>query len=223
VAPTIDARSLLRDLRGRMPRSQLMVKYGLSHLDFTKALERITRERRNRAESIAADIRRGCSEEDLMRTFQISPKRLPQIIEALVAEGFLNGLDLQNLRGEDEEVIFLEKRRSPRYKTRTAVVVIDAENPFQKCLLIDASEQGLAVKGMDVRREERRRLAVLGDEIGSVEPFELKAQCRWIHRNADDGRPVAGFELVGISDENAILLRKLLDHLESEIVECDER
>jgi len=53
-----------------------------------------------------------------------------------------------------------------------------------------------------------KRLVVLGDDYGAVEPFEFEAQCRWVKGEGRDC--VAGFEILKISEEGLQELRKLM-------------
>jgi hypothetical protein len=78
----------------------------------------------------------------------------------------------------------------------------------------DITEKGLAVQGIKADIGERKTLWILGDDIGLIDSFELEAECRWVERAGSEGQPVAGFQVIAISDEDLHSLQGYIKFLD---------
>jgi hypothetical protein len=78
----------------------------------------------------------------------------------------------------------------------------------------DITEKGLAVRGISAEIGEFKTFAILGDEIGIIDPFELSAECRWVGRDESNGQTVAGFVVTKISDQDLLSLQQLIDFVD---------
>ena len=98
------------------------------------------------------------------------------------------------------EVLFTP-RSAPRYLSPLAVAVMYEKDPQRKGLVQDISVRGLSTIRLEATRDRMERLHVLGDELGAIHPFQIKAICRWARKDSE-GSSLAGFEFVSISEES---------------------
>ena len=211
MARKIPARDIVVDLRGGMPKAELMEKYGLSPREFRRILRQVARERTVRAAAIATDLRAGLSDPELTRKYQLSEEGLAKVLKALAQDEWITQADLQRRRSPASDSVIVNVRRTTRHIPVLTIAVFDHHSPGRRCVLRDISEQGLAVVGTDVCVNQRKTFAVLGDEFGEVAPFELEAKCRWVQQTGPDDLPIAGFEITRISQEDLVRLRVFVE------------
>ena len=94
------------------------------------------------------------------------------------------------------------------------ITVCDMNNEIVKGTVKDITEKGLAVRGIKAEIGESKSFAILGDEIGLIDPFELSAECRWVGIDESNGQTVAGFMVTTISDQDLLGLQQLIDFLD---------
>ncbi|MBM3298825.1 MAG: PilZ domain-containing protein [Deltaproteobacteria bacterium] len=97
-----------------------------------------------------------------------------------------------------------------RYVLDFELNVFDAYAPDKRGTVRDITEKGLGVTGIDVSPGEFRTLVVAPDEFLEIQPFMLKAECRWCEALELSGVCAAGFKIVHVSEENRESLRKLI-------------
>ena len=215
-ACVISGREIVHDLRSGMTRREIMQKYGLSSERLKKVFEIILRERRKIAEKIAADVRSGMKGSELMEKYQLSNSALQKVCQTLLTEGLLgpgeiNGLKRPLIKGES---VHHERRKVSRRSPSLQIVVSDRSNDGLSGAVKDITEKGLAVRGIEADIGELKTLAILGDEIGIIDPFELMAECRWVGSEGSEGQSVAGFQVTAISDQDLQRLQELIEFLD---------
>ena len=76
--------------------------------------------------------------------------------------------------------------------------------------IIDLSEVGVGVSGLEAQVGELKSLVVVPDEFLEAEPFSFEAKCRWSRMGDEDKICNAGFEITDISEGDYIQLLELL-------------
>lgn len=223
----ISLREVATDIVKGMDDTQLMEKYGLS----SKALQDLfvklvdkgllrgdraqrfgPRRRTIQVQEFLADIQSGMSKPDLLAKYGISSATLQRICKKLL-----------NSRGVPEHVcdpelplytntIVLENiRKVPRHYVDFDLPIYEETRPEIHGKVRDISEEGIGVRGLEVKAEDVKTLVILGDFFGEVAPFELEATCRWAGELGLNNELVAGFQIVRISEDDLRELRKLIE------------
>ena len=212
----ISGREIIHDMRSGMTRWELMLKYGLSGEQLKKAFEIILEERRKIAVKIAGDVRSGMTGSELMEKYQLSNSGLQNVCQKLLTEGLLGSADIKGLTPplDNGASVHHERREVSRRSPSLRIVVSDRSNDGLSGTVKDITEKGLAVRGIEADVGELKTLAILGDDIGLVDPFELMAECRWVGSEGSEGQSVAGFQVIAISDQDLQRLQELIDFLD---------
>ncbi|HTY26035.1 MAG TPA: hypothetical protein VMC85_23095 [Desulfomonilaceae bacterium] len=212
----ISGSEIIHDIRSGMTRWQLMLKYGLSGEQLKKTFEIILEERRKIAVAIAGDIRSGMTCSELMEKYQFSGSGLREVCRRLLTEGLLESADIEGLKSPSDNGPSLghERRQISRRSPLLQITVCDRSNEGSRGIVKDVTEKGLAVRGIEADIGELKTLAILGDDFGLVDPFELEAECRWVGSEGPDEQPVAGFQVITISDQDLQKLQEFIDFVD---------
>lgn len=166
--------------------------------------------RKIRARDVIEDIRSGMNTKDLMNKYKFSPKALRLVFRRLLDSNFLSQAELDGTtslyQNGDEKSI----RKIPRKRIKFPLRIYDGGNPFKPGLVMDISERGLCISGIDSMIGDVKSFIIRtgGRSDGSDPVFEAK--CRWVSR--DHGKIIAGFEITNISR----MYSKELDKIVSE-------
>ncbi|AFM24233.1 PilZ domain-containing protein [Desulfomonile tiedjei] len=210
----IKAREIMDDIKSGMTPDQLMEKYNISKKGIAKTIKQILDERSHVARTLAQDIQAGIKDSQLMEKYQLSSEGVRASLKVLLQENLLTADEIDRWRSRTEDSIPADRREAQRRPIGIAVPVQDSVNSRNKGTIKDVAENGLAVVGMDAVVGQMTQLAVLGDDLGLLDPFELKAECRWVATYL--GRPVAGFKISEISEYDMYSLHAFLKTLDSE-------
>ncbi len=212
----ISGREIIHDMRSGMTRWELMLKYGLSGEQLKKAFEIILGERRKIALKIAGDVRSGMKGSELMEKYQLSHTGLQKACQKLLADGLLGSSEINGLTPSVNSgtSAFHERRQIPRRTPSLQIMVCESNNEGLRGTVKDVTEKGLAVKGLEAGVGELKTLAILGDELDIVDPFQLRAECRWVESEGSEGQTVAGFQVIAISDRDLQSLQQFVDFLD---------
>jgi hypothetical protein len=215
---------VLRDVRLGMDDSAIMEKHNLSSLEleefFQKLMETGLLRRANRqaaqrpkrtinAKAIVGDIGSGMSKDDLMAKYRLSSKMLQYVCKKLletrvIGLGQLDESSLQATLVEDAV------REWQRYYLDFDVPVYEKGRPEIHGRLLDVTEQGVGLEGIESEVNSTQAFVVLGDLFGEIVPFEFEARCRWFQKGADHRPCGGGYEITRISDKDVRELRKLI-------------
>ena len=209
----ISGSEIIHDIRTGMTRWDLMLKYGLSGEQLKKAFEIILEERRKIAGEIAGDVRSSMTGSELMEKYQLSNSGLQKVCQKLLTDGLLGSSEINRLTPSVNSgtSVFHERRQIPRRTPSLQIIACDRSNDGMRGTVKDITKKGLAVRGIEANIGELKTLAILGDDIGLVDPFELMAECRWVGSEGPEGQSVAGFQVTSISDEDLQSLQGLID------------
>ncbi len=207
----IAGREILGDIGSGMSHSQLMQKYQLSSPQLRQVLDRVLEQSTAVAKRIADDVQQGMSDSELMAKYQLSADGLRTAFENLFARGFIGRTQLdKRLFAYMLQSDGVERRRNVRYSPSFSVTVVDQENHGNGGRLKDISYKGLSVVGLSVSIGETKSIAILGDELGLVNPFEVTAECRWGMIENKGNKPLAGFQITNISERDLSWLREFI-------------
>ncbi len=199
----IRAREVINDIKGGMTGFELMAKYRLSAKEYQSILNQLFREQKAVTSAIVEDISAGMPEDQLRQKYGLSQAGFQAVLNKLVDRGLISRKAVDLLLGPGNETMLpFPIRRKQRYRVPATVSIRGSKASTSIGTVLDISEKGLSVVGLEARPDESQMLTILGDDLGEVAPFEFKARCRWVKKDSNDGRPLAGFEITEISPEN---------------------
>ncbi|MDQ7784461.1 MAG: hypothetical protein RDU20_16365 [Desulfomonilaceae bacterium] len=170
--------------------------------------------RRINLRSFVEDVRSGTSDTQLMSKYKLSGIGLQKAFTKLVDAELLDPSDIQGRLPSYESPIGVDALRVlARNYLAFPVVVYDTEDLRVQGDILDITEKGLQVAGIEVKPQETKSFVVRPDEFHDIYPFVFEARCQWVRREGPDGTWVAGFEIAEISEMGLEELRKLISVL----------
>jgi hypothetical protein len=170
----------------------------------------MTRKRTIKVKEIVDDVRSGVSAEEMIRKYNLSPNLMRNILVRIVVAKKLDETEVQNLYcGIDESLAVRDRRKDLRYYVYVPLPIYDVENLMEEGQVVDISEGGLRINGIQASQGEKREFVVQPDYFGNAFPFCFEATCRWSSQN-ESGEWVAGFEISTISDGGLEQLRQIV-------------
>lgn len=160
------------------------------------------------------DLRAGFSKSDLKTKYVCSSKDLRKLVKELLASGAIAREDLQI--GTNSDSPWIEFNLTPRVPRNylpypfAVYVVGDAD---ARGTILDVTEQGFRVEGIEVRVGEVKTFSFIPSDIPEAKPFFLEGTCRWASKDSKSNTFVAGFQIVKLSERSNRELRKLIDAL----------
>lgn len=174
----------------------------------------MTTKRKLRAKEVLADIKAGMSNTELMERYSLSGKGLRKVFQKLLEAKALTEAEVDerySLAEDTGEISML--RDHVRSHVVFSIPVYETGNLSREGWIVDISELGLQVEGLDVAVGEIKSLMIKADEFADIFPFAFDAQCRWVKHVAPHQELRAGFEIVDISDKGAEELLKVMQAL----------
>lgn len=169
-----------------------------------------TGKRTIKVKEIVHDVRSGASVEEMISKYNLSPNTLRNILVRIVVAKKLEETEVQNLYcGIDESLAVKERRKNLRYYVYVPLPIYDVENLMEEGQVVDISEGGCRISGIQASQGEKREFVVQPDYFGNAFPFCFEATCRWSSQD-ESGEWVAGFEISTISDGGLEQLRKIV-------------
>ncbi len=233
--PKIKAGDAVRCIRSGMTDSQLMEKFGLSakgiHSLILKLLQvkAITQEEidQRRASShdktvigrmseddFVKDIQSGMSDSDLMKKYALSADGLQTVIKTLTKAKAVTAEKLYRTSASVHDTVFIENMRElPRHHLAISVDVYELKRPEISGMLTDVTERGVGISGLPATRGQIKRLVIPASDFIEADSITFGAECRWSDKDKETGEPLAGFEIIKISEKCLKDLRKLIQSL----------
>ncbi len=210
----LQARSILESIREGLNRAQLMDKHGLSRKELRIVLKRIREERDRRTTQIIQDFLSGMEVQDIAARNGFSAERFVDMLR--VALSFqLEGSPLSTAETEpiSFQSVHRERRRYPRMNRPVLTAQIrDPSCPGSNCTVLDISEKGVAVRGINAKVDEEKTLLLNDTTFDLPDPIVLTCSCRWTgeaeHRDLGQS---AGFEITEISESDDRYLKSLIE------------
>ena len=168
--------------------------------------------RKIKAKDISNDIRSGMSDSQLMDKYGLSSKGLQSVFKKLVDAKVIG---TQQVFGRstclgDDTADVINIRFASRDCVDVPLPICDAADPKNMGTIVDVTEQGLGVRGMETKTGETKTLVFFSDRLFPVGPFSIEAQCRWVKNGTRDGQIESGFEITKISEAGSQQLKKII-------------
>ena len=181
------------------------------------------RKRQIKAKEVVQDVRNGMTGSQLMAKYGLTRQGLQGILERLADKGLLKPSDLPGwvpmYSSRYDEVELIRTRRFPRYCLAAVdLFVRDMENPAVMGRVIDISEEGIAVQGIDAHAEQTKSFLMIGPQKLLSVPISFDAECRWSYRDPASGMCTTGYEIVMIAEDDIERLRSVIDLVRKETI-----
>lgn len=151
---------------------------------------------------------------DLMNKYQITSKGLHSVFVALLeAKAAIDGTCPRSNGSTPTAHDVKRDRRASRQYLMVHLPVYFGDNLAEEGMVLDMTEHGLQIVGLESKKGKTESILIQPDDFADIYPFQLDAECRWTGRNRTTGQPVAGFEIVGISEGSMKQLRRLVSVL----------
>jgi hypothetical protein len=202
-------KQVIKDIRSGVRDRELLEKYELSPRR-TRVLSAV---RSILKGELVRDIRSGMSDPDLSRKYGISSAALRTVFIRLVDAGALSREDVDaRCAALSRDVSYRRTARSPRNYVPYPVTVQVVGESKASGLLLDITETGVSVAGIDARIDEIKTFRVIANGIGRTRPFVFEARCRWTGEDVD-GERIAGYSIERISGHDSWRLRDFMETL----------
>ncbi len=157
-------------------------------------------------------VRVGGADAKGLEKYGITEDSLDDVFKKLAPQGVTDvrepSTDPLSSTQEPEDVT--ARRALPRNYMVVSVPIYESDSLLSEGTIIDISEMGMKVQGIQTVKGETKSLLIQGDEFHDVFPFVFDAVCRWTTTDAGTGQTVAGFEITAISETSMDELRKLI-------------
>jgi len=140
-------------------------------------------------------------------------RKLIQLIQIVSVEEVVEYEDVaaEDVEYEDLSAIESDGREQMRYPVGFRLPIHEATNRENKGVVINISEDGIGVKGIDAKPDEPKTL-VIPAYHGFVmfDSIVMIAECRWADIDSATGEKCAGFKLLQLTARNSSELSKLI-------------
>jgi hypothetical protein len=210
---TIPAGALLRAISAGITGKRLMRKFGLSRRGFHSVLNQLLAERDRRAVQILADCRSGMAVDEIAKKNGFLAENFSHILKKLEDMHFLSDDNSTGKTGSRRTAHNAQDRRSfPRLQRPVLTTrIYDVDIPEKTGLILDLSESGIAVSGIESQIGQEKSLFMNVGDFVEYEALTFECRCRWISVSDDALRdPCAGFEITSISDYSLGCLKTVI-------------
>lgn len=240
----IKAGEVLKDIRRGLNDLGIMEKYKLSAkgledlyrllaaaglLDKSTLTPTGRRTRQISAAEITTDMSSGMSDKQLMEKYDLSPAALQKVFEDLVGSGMALPSGFKDPKHQPQYLATDQTKFSRltfRHEVDFVLPIFDERTPEMLGIVLNITESGVGVRGIEARVGETTTLVIPADEFFDVGRLRFIATCRWRDQDPSDGELVAGFEIGGLSTNDVKELRKLIQLITTmdaiETIEYDE-
>jgi hypothetical protein len=166
------------------------------------------------SEEIVRDIRQGMSNFQLEQKYQISPNQLQSAFTLLLKGKYMEVTELQDRMTSDSGTQdYSDRRVTARNYLTVPVFVYDANFPDSMGRVIDLTEKGLMVIGMESKVGDVRSLLMRSEDYANVGAVGFYAVCRWADPKGIDNEFTVGFEITEIAPGGLQELQKMIEFL----------
>ncbi len=161
--------------------------------------------------SLIHDIHGDLTDAEIMDKYQLSAAELRRRILQLIRDNAVSSADVYwRPILYDYEVSDDDRRATPRYSLELLLPVNEMGSPEPASgFLIDINEKGGCVKGINPSLGEKVTLRIEPRALISAGEIIFDVVFRWVERMGDADF-LAGFQILGISKRDSILLRELI-------------
>ncbi len=185
------------------------------------------RRRHIKATELINDIRSGMTASELMVKYDLRTQQVSKLYRQL-EERMSAPAELYPRSWSTQCTCKINSTRSHiRHDVSVALPVHILNNQRINGLVMDISEKGLRIRGMETRLGRFRNMVIHADQLG-LKPVAVGADCRWVTKTGFQRKSVAGFEIVDISHQDREGLGLLIDkmaaaHGNGKIVSCIDK
>jgi len=165
-----------------------------------------------KAADIMRDLRSGMTVSQLIDKYNISLNGLRFVFQRLLNAGMITKEELNALAALYRDTADLKGVRN-RVRTTTTFParIYDCGSPFAAGHILDISENGVCVKGIETLVGEVKDFIVRSDAFEQSQKLVFEGQCRWVNKEKLSAKEwLAGFEITEISSLDLKELRKLV-------------
>ncbi|MBI5249515.1 MAG: PilZ domain-containing protein [Desulfomonile tiedjei] len=160
---------------------------------------------------LVQDIKTGVGRSELITKYGLSVRSLQGMVTLLLDSGKISRDELYGEFNQQGDTIFPDSFRGlTRYFVDFEIIVYEAGRPDVQGKLRDITEDGVGVIGLQANVDDVLTLVILGDAFGEVESFEFQGKCRWVNWDESSNAFASGFQIVDISEDDRIELRKFV-------------
>jgi hypothetical protein len=170
------------------------------------------RKRTIKADDIIRDLRSGMTVSQLIDKNNISLRNLRFVFQRLLNAGMITKEELNAQPALYRDIADLQGVRN-RLRTTTTFParIYDCGSPFATGFILDISEQGVCVKGIETVVGEVKDFIVRTDAFEQGQKLVFEGKCRWLNKEKLSVKEwMAGFEITEISSLDLAELRKLV-------------
>ena len=169
-------------------------------------------------DDIIRDLQSGITVSQLIDKYRISLETLRSIFQRLLNAGVITKEELNA-----EEALYRDTadlkcvRNWLRTTTTFPVRIYDSGSLFGTGWVLDISEKGVRVKGIETVVGELKDFIVRSDAFEQGQKFVFEAKCRWMGKKKLLAKKwIAGFEITDISSLDLAELRKLIRYIDDQ-------
>ena len=163
-----------------------------------------------KASDIVRDLRSGMSDYELMEKYRLSIRGLESIFKKLEDSKTVKRSELYGRVPSFEDTVNLASlRKLPRHFLTLALRIHEESRPENEGELLDVTEKGVGVKGLEVTSGKTMNLVIVSSGFVDLSDITFEAVCRW-SKQEDDGTWASGFEITNILDSGLKNLRKII-------------
>lgn len=156
------------------------------------------------ASELAADVRSGMSDADLMRKYEFSPRGLRSAFTKLLDGQIIEISHLKGRLKQFESPIIVEGARAyPRVTLDTLIPVYEVVGK-----IVNICENGFRITGIRAQEGELRSFILPLDDLFIAQRIFVRARCAWANDEGD-----AGFEIMEISKSHLRELKRVIQSL----------
>jgi hypothetical protein len=156
------------------------------------------------------DVRSGLTASQLMIKYELSPKQVMNVFKQL-EDGMPRPADIYPRSWSINSKDHGRRTRSlPRHDVNVPLLVHEMQDTRVRGLVLDISEKGLRIHGMEAIFRRERNLTIRSEEIFGIRSVMFLAECRWVKKNGSHGHSFSGFEIVEIVPQHHENLKKLV-------------
>lgn len=154
------------------------------------------------------DIRSGMTASELMEKYKFSGKALRMIFRKLLERDITSKSELDERENLYPSTLAESLRQVPRKRVKTPLSIYEAHNPFVPGIVRDMSEKGVCIEGIKAYPGEVKNFIIRSGLTLGGGTVVFEAKCRWSQNEGP--KPMAGYEIVGISGFDSKELQKLI-------------
>jgi hypothetical protein len=156
------------------------------------------------ASELAADVRNGMSDGDLMRKYEFSHRGLRSAFTKLLDAQLIETSHLRGRLKQFESPIIVEGARA------YSRVTLDTHIPVYEICgeIVNISENGFRISGIRAVEGELRSFILPLDDLFIAQRIVVRARCAW-----SDGEGEAGFEIMEIGKSHLKELKRVIQSL----------